>query len=125
MAGELATPEELAAREQRAAADRPDLPPYEALAGAHAPLTDDELAEQIGAHPDGGLFLALWRRLRDHGWAEKDVQPGEDVQQGEHVTVQAQQQGTVSVADQLAAGVAAGDTVTVAAQRQGTAVPER
>ena len=102
MADELATPEELAAREKRAAADRPDLSPYESLAESHAHLTDDELAERIAGHADRDVLLALWRRQRG------DVKREDEA---------------VSVADQRAAGVPARDTVSVADQRQGQQVP--
>jgi hypothetical protein len=60
----LATPEELAARHAAAGPVSDTRTAYEKLAGAHAPLSDDELAGQIEAHPDRDVLLALWRRVR-------------------------------------------------------------
>jgi hypothetical protein len=61
-ADELATPEELAAREARTGPVH-DQTPAEALSAAHDRIADDELAARIGAHPDRDIFLALWRRI--------------------------------------------------------------
>lgn len=60
----LATPEELAARKAKAAAEaQASLSPAEALVAAHDHIGDDDLAERIAAHPDVDIFLALWRRI--------------------------------------------------------------
>lgn len=61
---ELATPEELAARKAKAAAEaQANLSPAEALTVAHDHVSDDDLAEKIAAHPDREILLALWRRI--------------------------------------------------------------
>lgn len=64
--GLLATPEELAARRAKAAADaQASLSPHEALVASHDQVSDDDLATKIAAHPDRDILLSLWRRIED------------------------------------------------------------
>ena len=62
----LATPEELAARKAKAAAEaQASLSPKEALLAAHDRLSDDEIAGHIAANPGtvAAVMLELWRRI--------------------------------------------------------------
>jgi len=86
MSGELATPEELEARQRKAAADaQADLSPAQALELAHDQIGDDDLAERIAAHPDRDILLALWRRIRTALGQATNIDPIDD-QLREHET---------------------------------------